>query len=190
MTLNLVKTTYADLDSTARCALDLRNKPFFFVRCQGILYMNQIMDTTEELVKAIETMWKYDCISNEEIEAEFGTAYTTITRIAGKEAARQAYGAWCEMAEESRQRRAKADALEWIVSRYEAMNDAQWDELYAAGYSPAFVREGLWRAFSQLEKQYPGEPRYRHWIDNSIEAAAVYGFQLGMRFATAGKAVA
>ena len=26
------------------------------------------MDTTEELVKAIETMWKYDCISTDAIE--------------------------------------------------------------------------------------------------------------------------
>lgn len=189
MTLNLVKTTCADLDRAARCALDLRNKPFFFIRCQGTLYMNQNLNAAAELADAIKTMWKYDCISNEEIEAEFDTAYTTIARIAGEEASRQAHSAWREMAEESRQRRAKAEALEWIASQYEAMDDARWDELHAAGYSSDFVHEGLWRAFSQLEKQNPGNPRYRDWIANSIKAAAVYGFHLGMRFAAAGKAV-
>lgn len=188
MTLNLVKTTDTDLDSTARFVLALRNKPFFFVRCQHILYMNQSMGGDEKLVEAIETMWKYDCISTDEIGAEVDTAYGTIVQIAGKEAARQAYDAWHEMAAESRQRRATADALEWIANKYEVMGDAQWDEIYAAGYSSDFVNEGLWRAFSQLEEQKPDDPRYRHWIDNSIKAAAVYGFCLGREIAT-GKAV-
>lgn len=179
MKLNLVKTTYADLGSTARCVLALRNKPFFFVRMQNTLYMNKSMKGIRKLTAAIETMWKYDFMANEEIMAEMDAAYDTISQTAGKEAAGQALKAWSEMAEESRNARAKAEALEWITTVYEKMTDADWDEMYAAGYSSSFIEDGLWRAFSQLHSDHPDRPGYRDWSGKASVAAFVYGYQIG-----------
>lgn len=181
MTLNLIKTTYSSLDSTARCVLSLLNEPFFFVRMQNTLYMNKRMKGIRNLTAAVETMWKYDYIENDEIMEEIDAAYDTIKNTAGKKAAEQALNAWREMARESREAMAKAEALEWITTVYEKMTDADWDEIYAAGYSYDFVNEGLWRAFSKLHSDNPDYPGYRDWSGNARKAAFVYGYQLGAR---------
>lgn len=179
MTLNLVKTTYADLNGYARCFLALRNETFFFVRYQNVLYMNKDMKCARKLISAIETMWKYDDIATDEIMLEIDEAYGTISQIAGDKAAEQAIAAWKEMAEESCKARAKAEAMEWITTVYEKMTDADWDEMYAAGYSSSFIEDGLWRAFSQLRDDNPDHPGYRDWSRNASVAAFVYGYQLG-----------
>lgn len=181
MELNLVKTTYADLSSTARCVLALRDEPFFFARMQDTLYMNKSMKGVRKITAAVETMWKYDYMENDEIMAEVDAAYDTIKATAGKEAASQALEAWGEMASESRKGKAKAAALEWIKSVYEKLDDADWDEMSAAGYSSNFVDDGLWEAFFQLGEENRDSQRYRDWIRNSREAAFVYGFQLGRK---------
>ena len=179
MKLNLVKTTYADLDSTARCVLALRNKHFFFVRIQNTLYMNKSMKGIRKLTEAIETMWKYDYMANEEIMAEFDAAYYTISQTAGDEAAQQAWEEWREMAKESRKARASAKATEWVTTVYETMSDEAWDEIYAAGYDSDFVRLGLSQTFWDLRDQHPNSPRYKENFKNWAEAAFVYGFQMG-----------
>ncbi|MGM9628214.1 MAG: hypothetical protein ACI3V4_09015 [Faecousia sp.] len=179
MTLNLVKTTYADLDSTARCVLALRNKPFFFVRMQSTLYMNKNMKGVRKLTAAIETMWKYDFMANEEIMAEVDAAYDTISQIAGKEAASQAFEAWSEMADESRKARASEKAIEWVTTVYETMSEEAWDEICAAGYDSIFVRHGLSQAFWNLRDQHPNSPKYKENFKNWADAAFVYGYQIG-----------
>lgn len=179
MELNLVKTTYGDLSSTARCVLALRNKPFFFVRMKDTLYMNKNMKGIRKLTSALETMWKYDEITTDEIMDKLDEARSTIEQAAGREAAYQAWDAWCDMAKESRIARAKDDALEWIAAVYDDLDDTDWDEMYAAGYSSDFVDEGLWRAFSQLNDDHPDSQRYRNWSAAATKAAFVYGFQLG-----------
>ena len=179
MTLNLVKTTYAGLDSTARCVLDLQNKPFFFIRMRNTLYMNNRMKGIRKLTAAIKTMWKYDFMENEEIVAEIDAAYDTISQIAGKEAADQAYEEWSEMAKESRAAMAKAEALEWIATVYEKMTDDDWDKMFADGFSYRFIEDGLRDAFNQLHDDNPDRPDYRNCICNARVAAFVYGYQLG-----------
>lgn len=176
MELNLVKTTYEGLSSAARFAL--RNEPFFFVRMQNTLYMNKSMKGIRKVTAALETMWKYDHVANDEIMAEVDAAYKAIVQAAGEKAAAQAWEAWGEMAEESRIARAKAEALNWIAAVYEKLDTPDWAEMYAAGYSPHFVEDGLWRAFSQLEKDQRG---YRNWAGHASVAAFVYGFQMGAR---------
>lgn len=179
MELNLAKTTYEGLSSNARCVLALQNKPFFFVRMKNTLYMNKNMKGIRKITAALETMWKYDEVFNDEIMDEIDTARNTIEQAAGEKAADQAWKAWHEMAEESRIARAKADALEWIAAVYDKLDDPDWDEMYAAGYSDVFVDDGLWRAFSQLHDDHPDSRRYRNWSTSATKAAFVYGFQLG-----------
>lgn len=185
MELKLVKTTYADLNSTARCVLALRNEPFFFVRMQDTLYMNKSMKGIRKVTAALETMWKYDYMENDEIMAEVDAAYDTIKNAAGEKAADKAWKAWGELAEESRKRRAKAEALEWIKTVYDKLDDPDWDEMYNAGFSHDFVEEGLWRAFDQLEEDDPERRKHRSFHDNDALAAFVYGFQLGRKAAEA-----
>lgn len=62
MELNLVKVTFDQLDSAARCVLALKEQPFFFIRMQNTLYMNKDMKGIRKITAAVETMWKYDCI--------------------------------------------------------------------------------------------------------------------------------
>lgn len=181
MKLNLVKTTYAELDGALRCILEWQKKPFYFIRMRNTLYMNKRMKGIRKITAALETMWKYDEVPTDEIMYEIDTARSTIEQAAGEEAADQAWKAWHEMASESRIELAKADALEWIKTVYEKLDDPDWDEMCAAGYSYGFVEEGLWRAFSQLEKDNPDRPGYRNCTRNSRVAAFVYGFQMGAR---------
>ena len=185
MELNLVKTTYEGLSSNARCVLALRNKPFFFARMKDTLCMNKNMKGIRKITAALETMWKYDEVTTDEIMEEIDEAYNTIEQAAGGEAAYQAWDIWCAMAKESRIARAKADALEWIVAVYDKLDDPDWDEMHAAGYSSDFVDEGLWRAFSQLNDDHPDSQRYRNWSTNATKAAFVYGFQMGVKRKTA-----
>lgn len=179
MKLNLVKTTYAELDGALRCILGWQNKPFYFIRMKDTLYMNKNMKGIRKITAALETMWKYDYTENEEIMDEVDAAYNTIVQADGEEAAGQAWKAWHDMAEESRIARAKADALEWIAAVYDKLDDPDWDEMYAAGYSDVFVDDGLWRAFSQLSDDHPDCPGYRDYGRNARKAAFVYGFQMG-----------
>lgn len=179
MKLNLVKTTYAELDGALRCILGWKNKPFFFIRMKDTLYMNKNMKGIRKITAALETMWKYDEVVNDEIMYEIDTAHSTIEQAAGEEAAYQAWKAWHDMAEESRIARATADALEWVATVYEKLDDPDWDEMYAAGYSDVFVDDGLWRAFSQLHDDHPDRPGYRDYGRNARIAAFVYGFQMG-----------
>lgn len=179
MQLNLVKTTYAELGSSARCVLALRNDPFFFVRIRDTLYMNKGIKGIRKITAALETMWKYDYMANDEIMAEVDTAYNVIVQTAGEKAADQAWKAWHDMAKESRIARAKADALNWIETVYEKLDDPDWDEMYAAGYSHVFVEEGLWRAFSQLKDDHPDSQCYKDWSTSATNAAFVYGFMKG-----------
>lgn len=179
MKLNLVKTTYAELDGALRCILGWQNKPFYFIRMRNTLYMNKNMKGIRKITAALETMWKYDEVPTDEIMYEIDTARDTIERAAGEEAAYQAWKAWHDMAEESRIARAKAKALAWIAAVYDKLDDPDWDEMYAAGYSSDFVDEGLWRAFSQLEKEHPDSYRRRSFNGSAINAAFVYGFRLG-----------
>lgn len=179
MKLNLVKTTYAELDGTARFVLSLRNKPFFFVRMQDTIYMNKNMKGIRKITAALETMWKYDEVTTDEIMEEIDKANSTIEQAAGKEAAYQARDAWCDMAKENRIARAKDNALEWIAAVYDQLDDTDWDEMYTAGYSSDFVDEGLWQAFSQLNDDHPDLQRYRNWNTAATNAAFVYGFQMG-----------
>lgn len=179
MKLNLVKTTYSELDGALRCILVWQKKPFFFIRMKDTLYMNKNMKGVRKITAALETMWKYDEVTTDDIMYEVDTARNTIEQAAGEEAAFQAWKAWHEMASESRIARAKADALEWIAAVYEKLDDPDWDEMEAAGYSSDFVDEGLWRAFSQLEKEHPESCRHRSFSGSATNAAFVYGFQLG-----------
>lgn len=179
MELNLVKTTYAELDGALRCILGWKNKPFFFIRMKDTLYMNKNIKGIRKITAALETMWKYDEVVNDEIMDEIDTARNTIEQAAGEEAADQAWRAWHDMAEESCIARAKADALEWIAAVYGKLDDSDWDEMYAAGYSHYFVEDGLWRAFSQLSDNHPDCPGYRDYGRNARIAAFVYGFQMG-----------
>lgn len=187
MDLKLVRITSADLDGDARCILALKNQPFCFLWYRGYVLMNREMEGVQKLTEAVKTMWKYDRADTDEVLAELDAAYNTVAQTAGKLAAGQLMDALGIAAERSRKARAEAAALEWVSQKYETMSDEEWDEIYAAGYSSDFVREGLWAAFSQLEKLHPDDPRYRHWITNSIEAAFVYGFQLAQKAAN-GKA--
>lgn len=60
MKLNLVKTTYSELDGALRCILVWQKKPFFFIRMEDTLYMNKNMKGVRKITAALETMWKYD----------------------------------------------------------------------------------------------------------------------------------
>lgn len=179
MKLNLVKTTYAELDGALRCILEWQKKPFYFIRMRNTLYMNKRMKGIRKITAALETMWKYDEVTTDDIMYEVDTARNTIEQAAGEEAAFQAWKAWHEMASESRIERAKANALEWVKAVYEKLDDPDWDEMYAAGYSDVFVDEGLWRAFSQLNDENKDSRRYRNWGAAATNAAFVYGFQMG-----------
>lgn len=179
MKLNLVKTTYAELDGALRCILEWQKKPFYFIRMRNTLYMNKRMKGIRKITAALETMWKYDEVTTDEIMDEVDAAREVIEQAAGEEAAYQAWKAWHDMAEESRISRAKADALEWIAAVYDKLDDPDWDEMYAAGYSDYFVNDGLWQAFSQLHDDHPDRPGYRDYGRNARKAAFVYGFQMG-----------
>ncbi len=179
MELNLVKTTYSELDGAARCILGWKRQPFCFIRMQNTLYMNKNMKGIRKLTAAVETLWKYDFMETEEIMAEFDEAYSTIKDTAGDQAADQVLTAWNDMASESRIEKAKSAALEWVKSVYEKLDDDDWERMCNAGYSDCFIKDGLWRAFCQLEKNHPDSQRYQNWSTSATEAAFVYGFQLG-----------
>lgn len=181
MELKLVKVTYSELDGALRCILGWQKKPFYFIRMKDTLYMNKNMNGIRKITAALETMWKYDEVTTDEIMDEVDSARDTIEQAAGREAAYQAWKAWSDMAEESRIARARADALEWIAAVYDKLDDQDWNEMYAAGYSSYFVDDGLWRAFSQLEKEHPESYRHRSFSGAATNAAFVYGFQLGAR---------
>jgi hypothetical protein len=185
MILKLVKTTYSEANSTVRCILELMNKPFYFVRCRDILYMNKHMKDADKLIPALAAMWQYEsCDGEAEEMARFDEAFYTIREIAGEEAAQQALGAWEEIAEDNRKAKAAAAAREWVAAVYEMLDDEAWSIMEAAGYDPWFVHHGLFREFSDLHDQYRDSPRYRDYLKNWADAAFVYGFQLGVQHST------
>lgn len=179
MELNMVKTTNEGLDSTARCVLALRNEPFYFVRCNGVLYMNKGMKQTRKITEAVRSMWQYDFMETQEIMDEVDAAYDVVRQAAGDKAARQLCKAWSEAADESRQRKAVQAATAWISDNLDNMTDEDWEELSGAGYDALFVQHGLFRAFSNLHDKHPDSPHYREYFKNWAEAAFVYGYQLG-----------
>ena len=179
MELNMVKTTPDCLDSGARCVLALRNEPFYFIRCQGVLYMNKGMKQTRKITEAVRVMWQYDFMETQEIMDEVDLAYDVVRLAAGKKAADQLRKAWHEAAQESRQRKAVQAAAAWISDTLGNMTDDDWDELSDAGYDSTFVQHGLFRAFCDLRDKYPDSPHYREYFKNWAEAAFVYGYQLG-----------
>ena len=107
MELNMVKTTHECLDSGARCVLALRNEPFYFIRCNGVLYMNKGMKHTRKITEAVRFMWQYDFMETQEIMDEVDAAFDSVKQAAGKKAADQLWKAWHEAAQESRQRKRK-----------------------------------------------------------------------------------
>lgn len=179
MELNMVKTTNEGLNSTARCVLALRNEPFYFIRCNGVLYMNKGMKQTRKITEAVRAMWQYDFMETQEIMDEVDLAFGVVQLAAGKKATDQLWKAWHEAAQESRQRKAVQAAAAWISDNLDNMTDDNWDELAAAGYDSTFVRHGLFRAFCDLRDKNPDAPRYRDYFKNWAEAAFVYGYQLG-----------
>ena len=183
MELNMVKTTNEGLDSTARCVLALRNEPFYFVRCNGVLYMNKGMKQTRKITEAVRSMWQYDFMESQEIMDEVDAAYDVVRQAAGDKAARQLCKAWSEAADESRRRKAVQAATAWISDNLDNMTDEDWEELSGAGYDSLFVQHGLFRAFSNLHDKHPDSPRYREYFENWAEAAFVYGYQIGMEAA-------
>lgn len=184
MTLNLVKTTYADLDSTARCVLALQNEPFYFIRCHDNLYMNKAMKNIRKITDAVRVMWKYDFMATQEIMDEVDAAYDIVKQVAGGKAAAQLYKAWHESADASRQCKAVQAAKAWISDTLYNMSDDDWEEIGNAGYDSLFVHHGLFRAFCDLRDKYPDSPHYKDYFKNWAEAAFVYGFQLGKVAAT------
>lgn len=179
MELNMVKTTNEGLNRTARCVLALRNEPFYFIRCNGVLYMNKGMKQTRKITEAVRAMWQYDFMETQEIMDEVDLAFGVVQLAAGKKAADQLWKAWHEAAQESRQRKAVQAAAAWISDNLDNMTDDDWDELAAAGYDSTFVQYGLFRAFCDLRDKNPDAPRYREYFKNWAEAAFVYGYQLG-----------
>lgn len=179
MELNMVKVTSDCLDSGARCVLALRNEPFYFIRCQGVLYMNKGMKQTRKITEAVRVMWQYDFMETQEIMDEVDLAYDVVRLAAGKKAADQLRKAWHEAAQESRQRKAVQAAAAWISDTLGNMTDDDWDELSDAGYDSTFVQHGLFRAFCDLRDKYPDSPHCREYFKNWAEAAFVYGYQLG-----------
>ena len=179
MELNMVKTTPDCLDSGARCVLALRNEPFYFIRCRGVLYMNKGMKQTRKITEAVRVVWQYDFMETQEIMDEVDLAYDVVRLAAGKKAADQLRKAWHEAAQESRQRKAVQAAAAWISDTLGNMTDDDWDELSDAGYDSTFVQHGLFRAFCDLRDKYPDSPHYREYFKNWAEAAFVYGYQLG-----------
>ena len=179
MELNMVKTTHECLDSGARCVLDLRNEPFFFIRCRGVLYMNKGLKNARRITDAVRIMWQYDFMENQEIVDEVDGAFDTVKQAAGDKAADQLWQAWHEAAKESRQRKAVQAATTWISDDLDNMTDDDWEELSAAGYDSTFVQHGLFRAFCDLRDKNPDSLRYRDYFKNWAEAAFVYGYQLG-----------
>lgn len=179
MELNMVKVTSDCLDSGARCVLALRNEPFFFIRCRGVLYMNKGMKNTRKITEAVRLMWQYDFMETQEIMDEVDAAFDSVKQAAGKKAADQLWKAWHEAAQESRQRKAVQAAAAWISDTLDNMTDDDWDELAAAGYDSTFVQHGLFRAFCDLHDKNPDSHRYRDYFKNWAEAAFVYGYQLG-----------
>ena len=179
MELNMVKTTHDCLDSGARYVLALRNEPFFFIRCRGVLYMNKCLKNARKITEAVRIMWQYDFMENQEIMDEVDGAFDTVKQAAGDKAADQLWQAWHEAAQESRQRKAVQAAATWISDDLDNMTDDDWDELAVAGYDSTFVQHGLFRAFCDLRDKNPDSPRYRDYFKNWAEAAFVYGYQLG-----------
>ena len=187
MELNIVKTTHEGLDSGARCVLALRNEPFYFIRCRGVLYMNKGMKNTRKITDAVRIMWQYDFMENQEIMDEVDGALDTVKQAAGKKAADQLWEAWHEAAQESRKRKAVQAAAAWISDNLDNMTDDDWDEIIDAGYDSTFVQHGLFRAFCDLRDKHPDSYRYREYFKNWVEAAFVYGYQLGKAAASDGK---
>lgn len=185
MKLALIKTTHAELDSVACCVLVLRNEPFFFIRCNGILYMNKSMKNIRKITAAVRTMWQYDFMETQEIMDEIDAASDAVRQAAGKKAADQLWKAWHEAAQESRQRKAVQAATAWISDTLATMSDDDWNEISDAGYDSMFVQHGLFRAFCDLHDKHPD--RYREYFKNWAEAAFVYGYQLGKAAATNAK---
>ena len=179
MELNMVKTTNEGLNSTARCVLALRNEPFYFIRCNGVLYMNKGMKQTRKITEAVRAMWQYDFMETQEIMDEVDLAFGVVQLAAGKKAADQLWKAWHEAAQERRQRKAVQAATAWISDNLDNMTDEDWEELSGAGYDSLFVQHGLFRAFCNLRDENPDSPRYREYFKNWAEAAFVYGYQLG-----------
>lgn len=179
MELNMVKTTNEGLNSTARCVLALINEPFYFIRCNGVLYMNKGMKQTRKIAEAVRALWQYDFMETQEIMDEVDLAVGVVQLAAGKKAADQLWKAWHEAAQESRQRKAVQAATAWIADNLDNMTDEDWDELSDAGYDSLFVQHGLYRAFCDLRDKHPDSYRYRDYFKNWAEAAFVYGYQLG-----------
>ena len=179
MKLNIVKTTFAELDGGARCILALENAPFFFIRIRGVLYMNKSMKGIRKVMAAVTTMWKYDFMETQEIMDEVDAAYDIVRQTAGDRAASQLVKAWGEAAKESREARAVEKAREWITTTVEALTDEDWEEMTAAGYDSTFVDHGLWRAYSDLHNENRDRPAYRDWSNNARRAAFIYGYYLG-----------
>jgi hypothetical protein len=182
MKLELIKTTYADLPDGARAVLALKGEPFYAIRYLGPLYVNKDMPGFDDVVAAIEVMWKENCAYTDTVDK----AYETISNVAGKQAAEQIACEWCSAAKQSREEEEDARAMEWVINVYEKMGVDTWDELCGLGYDSSMIDHGLWRAFSALHDKHRDDPRYKDWSLNARRASFLYGFLLGK--ATANKA--
>ena len=107
---NFIMTTQKELDSIARFVLDLQKEPFFFIRCGGNFYMNKNMKGIRKVREAIQVLWQYDFLENDEIMGEVDAAYDAVKKTAGETAADQLLRIWGECAGESRKKRAEEKA--------------------------------------------------------------------------------
>lgn len=147
MELNLVKVTYDELGPAARCILDLKKAPFFFLWFRGDVLMNKGMGDLQKVAEAIRNMWKRESIISDADSDEMDLAYGIIRDHAGETAAEQAFAAWRKAAEIARNKRGEAAASKWYQEVYQKLDyDKQALIEDCGGYDNHFLM-GLTNAY-------------------------------------------
>lgn len=180
MKLNLVKANIFTIPNAARTVLNILKQPFFFTRCNGVVYMNEDMDKLDETAAAIASWWENtQADPTEENVAAYDAAWNAIKEFHGEEAAEQISRIHRDSAKEYREKQSTKEAREWLQTVWENLTEEQSDAMWEAGYRSR-TAEAMFRAMTELDKE--GVPGYSNYWGNSYDAAGIYGFLLGMEY--------
>lgn len=180
MELKLEKANIFTIPNAARTVLNILKRPFFFTRCNGVVYMNEDMDKLDETAAAIASWWENtQADPTEENVAAYDAAWNAIKELHGEEAAEQISRIHRDSAKEYREKQSTKEAREWLQTVWENLTEEQDEAMWQAGYRSR-VADAMWGAMRDLYKE--GNGIYKNFWGDSSDAAATYGFLLGMEY--------
>lgn len=180
MELKLEKANICTIPDAPRVALAMLNEPFYFTRYKGVLYINEDLADMDKITAAIKRAWESVAADPTDESTNAGDdAFALIAELQGETAAGQFSRNLLNAAKEYREKQSTKEAREWILAVYEDWTEERDEAMWQAGYRSR-VADAMHRAMGELYRE--GHGCYKNYWGDASDAAATYGFLLGMEY--------